>query len=88
MNQLNKAVNSAKEKVWDQGFNAGYGDALDSVFNLDEAEASKHGFGYAACQYCGKPLYGVLVDAKDNLGKWVLDKVREAGWHHTKCAGK
>jgi hypothetical protein len=84
MTQLNKA----KMKVWNEGFEAGRRNALNSIFSLSPEEASRHGLSYALCPYCDKPIYGVVVDANDNLGKWVLDKIREAGWHHTKCAQK
>jgi hypothetical protein len=84
MAQLNKA----KMKVWNEGFEAGRRNALNSIFSLNPEEASKQGLSYALCPYCDKPIYGVIVDANDNMGKWVLDKIREAGWHHTKCAQK
>lgn len=88
MEQLNKALASVKEKAWNEGFEAGYDEALYSIFELEEKHLSKHGLGYALCQHCGKPLYGVLVAVNQSLGKWVLEKVREAGWGHTECHEK
>jgi hypothetical protein len=83
-----RELNKAKMKVWNEGFEAGRRNALNSIFSLNMEEASRHGLSYALCPYCDRPIYGVIVDANDNLGKWVLDKIREAGWHHTKCARK
>ena len=81
MEQLNKA----RRKIREEGFKEGYDTALKSVFYLDPKEASKYGLTYPSCIYCGKPLHSVIVDANSNLGKWVLDRIREGRWHHTKC---
>jgi hypothetical protein len=88
MKELNKGRESIREGALRVGIAAGHDDALSSIFNLDEKDVSKYGFGYAACPHCGKPLSGVLVDAKNSFGVWVLDKIRERGWGHPACLEK
>jgi len=55
-------------------------DIARGVFDVE-----KYGFTYPKCPVCRKPLTGVIVEKGDELGEWVLKKISEAGWHHTRC---
>ncbi len=83
---LMRTFDSHEKGYW-EGFEDGARSVLEGdLFNLGEDELSRYGLEYPRCIYCGKPLYGVVVDKNDNMGKWVLEKIAEAGWHHKRCA--
>ena len=86
---LGRLKEEVYERAFEEGFESGLkmgeeatmADIARGVFNVED-----YGYAYPKCPYCGKPLTGVIADPKSPLGRWVLDKIREAGWHHKPCS--
>lgn len=78
----------AYEKGFDDGFEFGFKEGEEAtmtdiargIFNVE-----KYGFTYPKCPYCKKPLTSVIARKDSKMGMWVLEKIREEGWHHAKC---
>jgi len=81
MSELNKGRESIREGAYGIGFEDGHDDALSSIFNLEEKDVSKYGFGCAACPHCGKPSTGFLLTQKTALanGRWTKYARRDGG---------
>ncbi len=73
------------EDVYMKGHKEGFEDALNMVFDLEPKDAAKYNIVYPLCPNCGKPMRSVIVRKGSKLGEWVLEQIRENGWHHTKC---